>query len=152
MLVVTRKVGERIIIGANAEIAVVDTYGKNAIFEFSLPSPPTFSSKVALTKEPTEESNSTFKLTARMNIDDIVMWENVSFMLVSVRGEQVRVGVNAPPEVRIYREEIWQRIKEEMAAAATVPTTMPVLPKGLAQYKKSSLKAPVEPDREPKEK
>lgn len=44
--------------------------------------------------------------------DDIVL------RVLEVRGAQVRLGVDAPPSVRIYREEIYQAIQRENREAA----------------------------------
>lgn len=39
---------------------------------------------------------------------------NVVLTVVSVSGGQVRLGVSAPADVAVYREEVWRRIGEEM--------------------------------------
>ncbi len=44
--------------------------------------------------------------------DDIVIW------VMDVQGNQARIGVDAPAEVRVHREEIYQRILEENRRAA----------------------------------
>jgi carbon storage regulator len=38
--------------------------------------------------------------------------------VLGVKGNQVRVGVNAPRDVAVHREEIFERIKREEQAAA----------------------------------
>lgn len=130
MLVITRKIGERVIIGTNAAITVLRAENKRVLFQFSLPARPRLYGDVIVYKELVEE-NSTYSISVELAIDDVVEWEQVRFMLVSVRGEQVRLGVEAPREIRIYREEVWEKIKEEMAKAAAMPTTLPTIPKGI---------------------
>lgn len=44
--------------------------------------------------------------------------DDVKVTLVEVKGNQVRVGVEAPPAVRIYREEIYLQIMDENRSAA----------------------------------
>lgn len=39
--------------------------------------------------------------------------DNVDVTILSVKGNQVRIGINAPKEVTVHREEIYSRIKEE---------------------------------------
>jgi len=39
---------------------------------------------------------------------------NVVLTVVSVNGNKVRLGVSAPADVAVYREEIWRQIGEEM--------------------------------------
>ena len=36
----------------------------------------------------------------------------VEIIVLSTRGNQVRIGINAPKDVSVYREEIYNRIKE----------------------------------------
>ena len=42
----------------------------------------------------------------------------VEVLVVSVKGEAVRVGVKAPREVTVHREEVWRMIQAENIAAA----------------------------------
>ena len=39
--------------------------------------------------------------------------EEVSVTILGVKGNQVRVGINAPKNVAVHREEIFERIKSE---------------------------------------
>ncbi len=39
--------------------------------------------------------------------------EEVSITILGVKGNQVRVGINAPKNVAVHREEIFERIKSE---------------------------------------
>lgn len=39
--------------------------------------------------------------------------DNISIMIVDIRGDRVRVGVQAPPEVPVHRQEIYERIKQK---------------------------------------
>jgi len=44
--------------------------------------------------------------------------ENVKVTIVEIKGNQIRVGIDAPPDLRIYREEIYLQIMEENRKAA----------------------------------
>lgn len=43
---------------------------------------------------------------------------DIKVTIVEMKGNQIRVGIDAPPEVRIYREEIYLQIMEENRIAA----------------------------------
>lgn len=51
-------------------------------------------------------------LTRRVG-ETLMVGDNVSVTVLGVKGNQVRIGVNAPKEVAIHREEIFQRIQRE---------------------------------------
>ncbi len=48
---------------------------------------------------------------------------DVKVTIVELKGHQIRIGIDAPPEIRIYREEIYLQIIEEnkLAAQGAVP-------------------------------
>lgn len=44
--------------------------------------------------------------------ESLLIGDEISITILSVRGNQIKLGVNAPKDVSVYREEIYQRIKE----------------------------------------
>lgn len=51
-------------------------------------------------------------LTRRVG-ETIMIGEDVKVTVLGVKGNQVRVGIDAPKEVAVHREEIYERIKNE---------------------------------------
>ena len=51
-------------------------------------------------------------LTRRVG-ETVMIGDDVTFTILGIKGNQVRVGINAPKEVPVHREEIYLRIKHE---------------------------------------
>jgi len=51
-------------------------------------------------------------LTRRMG-ESLMIGDEVSITVVGVKGNQIRIGIEAPKTISIHREEIYERIKEE---------------------------------------
>jgi carbon storage regulator len=50
--------------------------------------------------------------------ESLYIGDNVKVTIVEIKGNQIRVGIDAPAELRIYREEIYRQILEENKSAA----------------------------------
>ncbi|HEY2321058.1 MAG TPA: carbon storage regulator CsrA [Solirubrobacteraceae bacterium] len=60
----------------------------------------------------------------------VVLGDDVFISILEVSGQTVRLGIDAPRSVRVYREEIWLEVKREneaaaQAAGASLPTDLP---------------------------
>lgn len=51
-------------------------------------------------------------LTRRVG-ESLMIGDEISVTILGVKGNQVRVGINAPKTVAVHREEIYQRIKRD---------------------------------------
>ena len=56
-------------------------------------------------------------LTRRVG-ETLVIGDEVLVTVLGVRGNQVRIGVNAPKDVAVHREEIYRRIQSEKSASS----------------------------------
>ena len=56
-------------------------------------------------------------LTRRVG-ETLMVGDEVTVTVLGVKGNQVRIGVNAPKEVAVHREEIYDRIRQEQVDVA----------------------------------
>lgn len=59
-------------------------------------------------------------LTRRVG-ESLMVGDDVQFVILAVKGHQVRVGINAPKNIAVHREEIYDRIRREKKAAEEEP-------------------------------
>ena len=55
--------------------------------------------------------------------ESIIIGNDIEVTILEVKGEQVKVGIKAPKSVPVYREEVYQQIKEANKEAATDAVT-----------------------------
>jgi len=63
--------------------------------------------------------------------EKIMLGDDTVIEVIEVSGSSVRIGIDAPRSLPVYREEIWRSVKEENAAAAksrpdALPSDLPV--------------------------
>ena len=49
--------------------------------------------------------------------ESIVVGENIVVTVIEIKGGQVRIGIDAPREVDVYREEIYEQVRQENLSA-----------------------------------
>ena len=52
-------------------------------------------------------------ILTRRGGESLMIGDDVNVTVLGIRGNQVRIGVNAPKEVAVHREEIYERIQQE---------------------------------------
>lgn len=68
----------------------------------------------------------TRKLGESIAIDD-----HIKIVVVQIKGKQVRLGIQAPKETKIHREEVYDAIKNQNEASAKSPTEIKKVSKAL---------------------
>lgn len=58
-------------------------------------------------------------ILTRKSGESVVIGDDITVTVLSVKGNSVRIGVAAPKEVAVHREEIYDRIKREEAVETT---------------------------------
>lgn len=57
-------------------------------------------------------------ILSRKTNEKICIGENITLTIIEVRGDQVKIGVDAPKDVKVFRHEVFQAIQTENKAAA----------------------------------
>lgn len=62
---------------------------------------------------------------SRKKNESIVIDEHIVITVVEIRGDKVRLGIQAPKEVPIHRSEVYEAIRNEQAAQDQPPRVTP---------------------------
>jgi carbon storage regulator len=64
-------------------------------------------------------------LARRIN-ESIIIGDQIEISIVDIKGDQVKLGIKAPKNVKVYRLEVYNAIQEENKAAARAnPSSIP---------------------------
>jgi carbon storage regulator len=61
-------------------------------------------------------------ILARKKGEAIQIGNEIEIKILSIQGDQVKIGIEAPKTVEVYRKEIYEQIQEENKQAATTAT------------------------------
>jgi carbon storage regulator len=59
---------------------------------------------------------------SRQRDESIIIGDNVVVTIVDVRGDKVRLGIEAPLEISVHRQEVYDAIQRENRKAAEIKT------------------------------
>lgn len=54
-------------------------------------------------------------ILTRRTGETVYIGDDITMTILGVKGNQVRIGINAPKTIPVHREEIYERIKRELA-------------------------------------
>jgi carbon storage regulator len=55
----------------------------------------------------------TMLVLSRKKDEKIIIGDNITVMVIEIRGDKVRLGIEAPKEVTVHRQEVYDAIKRE---------------------------------------
>ena len=58
---------------------------------------------------------------SRRRDESIMIGEEITIKIVDVRGDKVRLGIDAPPSISVHREEVFQAIQNEQPQEVKTP-------------------------------
>ena len=56
---------------------------------------------------------------SRQKNESIMIGDDIKVIVVDIRGDKVRLGIEAPADVPVHRREIWERIKAMLQESAS---------------------------------
>jgi carbon storage regulator len=75
-----------------------------------------------MTSEHTSKKESTMLVLSRKKNESIIINDDITIVVVEIRGDKVRLGVEAPKEVPVHRNEVYEAIRrnqDQLKAPAT---------------------------------
>ena len=69
-------------------------------------------------------------LSRKIN-EKIMIGDDISVSIIEIRGDQVRLGVDAPKSVKVFRQEVFDAIRAENKAAAQSAAVLPIIELGI---------------------
>ena len=76
--------------------------------------------------------------------ESLTIGDNITVTVVSINGNQIRLGISAPREVRVLRDEIYKAIRDENQAAVTTHEQKGRMEDALKRLRQGTAKAKCE--------
>ena len=67
-------------------------------------------------------------ILSRRSGESFIIGDNIRVTVLNARGNQVRLGIDAPKNTPVHREEIYQRMQQEASGQVAPADTAPALP------------------------
>ena len=72
-------------------------------------------------------------ILSRKPNESIMIGDQIEISVVDIKGDQVKIGIRAPREVKLFRKEVYLAIQEENRAAARTGTDLPEIGRMLSK-------------------
>src|SRR5438105_10503678 len=69
---------------------------------------------------PLTQEGATMLVLSRQRDETVMIGDDIEVSVVDIRGDKVRIGINAPKEISVHRKEVYDAIRRENRAAAQV--------------------------------
>ncbi|OQX29944.1 MAG: carbon storage regulator [Spirochaeta sp. LUC14_002_19_P3] len=66
-------------------------------------------------------------ILSRRRGESLIIGDHIEVSVVEIKGDQVKLGIKAPLNVAVFRNEVFQAMQEENRAAAAAPADIPAL-------------------------
>ena len=66
-------------------------------------------------------------ILSRRKDESLVIDDRIVVTVVDIKGDQIKLGIDAPRNVKVFRHEVFQAIQDENRAAAAAPAELPAL-------------------------
>jgi len=63
-------------------------------------------------------------LSRKVN-EKVVIGDDITISIIEIRGDQIRIGIDAPKKVKVFRQEVFDAIKAENKAASVSTSVIP---------------------------
>ena len=64
-------------------------------------------------------------ILARKKDESIIIGDKIEISIIDIKGDQVKLGIKAPSDVKIYRTEVFEAIQKENIIAAKASSNLP---------------------------
>ncbi len=66
-------------------------------------------------------------ILSRRKNQSVIIDERIEVTIVDIKGDQIKLGIQAPPDVSVFRNEVFLAIQDENRAAVSAPVNLPSL-------------------------
>lgn len=77
-------------------------------------------------------------ILSRKTDESIMIGDQIKISVVDIKGDHVKLGIVAPRQVKVFRQEVYQAIQMENLAAAKTGTDLPRIETMLKERKKGT--------------